>query len=52
MLRWQRGSRTGTWFDFEQVAEGTGDGAVVGNEPAVEIGESEELFDGGRKGPG
>ncbi len=32
----------GLGLAFEQVGEGTGDGAVVGNEPAVEIGESEE----------
>ncbi len=32
----------GLGLAFEQVSEGTGDGAVVGNEPAVEIGESKE----------
>ncbi len=32
----------GLGLAFEQVGEGTGDGAVVSNEPAVEIGESEE----------
>ncbi len=32
----------GLGLAFEQVGEGTGDGAVVGNEPAVEMGESEE----------
>ncbi len=36
--------RQGLDFAFEQVGEGTGDGAVIGNEPAVEIGESEELL--------
>ncbi len=32
----------GLGLAFEQVSEGTGDGAVVCYEPAVEIGESEE----------
>ncbi len=32
----------GLGLAFEQVGEGTADGAVVSNEPAVDIGESEE----------